>query len=182
MGMPPVLDKDLGWTLGMTFRQYVKVAEDAFRGIPGGARGYQVLAHAVNETPEPIGALALRLGIDKSVMTYLVDALVEEDMVERRQLPGGDRRNKQVAGTVYGASIWRKAQKTLRGCEDHLLAPLAPAEREAFREMLRKVALHAHAHDPVDDACQLVEALHRDEARQKRRVKVAAGNHGRRPS
>jgi DNA-binding MarR family transcriptional regulator len=143
----------------MTFRSYVKIADEVFRKLPGGARGYLVLSHAVNETPEPIGALATRIGVDKSVMTYLVDALVEADLVERRPLPGGDRRKQQVAGTTLGRAKWESIQDRLRRAEDHLLAPLEPAERETFRAMLQKIAGHAQAHDPVHDACRLVEEL-----------------------
>ena len=113
-GMPPVIDSDLGWTLGMVFRSYVKTADEVFSNVPGGARGYLVLTAAVNEDPMPIGALAQRLGIDKTVMTYIVDALEDALFVERRPCPGRDRRTKQVAGTQLGLVVWEKTQARLR--------------------------------------------------------------------
>jgi DNA-binding MarR family transcriptional regulator len=158
-GMPPVIDSDLGWTLGMVFRSYVKTADEVFFNVPGGARGYLVLTAAVNEDPMPIGALAQRLGIDKTVMTYVVDALEDATFVERRPCPGRDRRTKQVAGTHLGLEVWEKTQARLRRGEDHVLAALAPDERETFRALLRRLAVEAQAHDPAHDACQVVEEL-----------------------
>jgi DNA-binding MarR family transcriptional regulator len=156
--LPPVVDCDLGWTLGTVFRSYVKMADEVFSDLPGGARGYQVLSATAGDEPLPIGALAERLGIDKSVMTYLVDSLEESWLVERRPSPG-DRRTKQVVRTEMGDEVWEGVQARLRRAEDHVLAALEPAERESFRALLQRVAAHAHAYDPVHDACQLVEEL-----------------------
>ena len=100
-GMPPVIDHDLGWTLGMVFRSYVKTADEVFYNVPGGARGYLVLTAAVNEDPIPIGALAQRLGIDKTVMTYVVDGLEEAGFVERR---GGRARGVQLTEKGWEAA------------------------------------------------------------------------------
>jgi DNA-binding MarR family transcriptional regulator len=158
-GMPPVIDHDLGWTLGMVFRAYVKTSDEVFTNVPGGARGYLVLTAAVNEDPIPIGALAQRLGIDKTVMTYVVDGLEEAGFVERRPCPGRDRRTKQVAGTTLGSQVWDATQARLRRGEDHVLAALDPAERETLRALLQRLAVDAQTHHPVHDACQLVEDL-----------------------
>jgi MarR family transcriptional regulator, transcriptional regulator for hemolysin len=49
-------------------------------------------------------ALAARLGIDRTVMTYLLDDLVTAGLVERRQDPG-DRRTRSVAATEHGRAI-----------------------------------------------------------------------------
>ena len=158
-GMPPVIDSDLGWTLGMVFRSYVKTADEVFYNVPGGARGYLVLTAAVNEDPMPIGALAQRLGIDKTVMTYVVDGLEDAGFVERRPCPGRDRRTKQVAGT----------HARPRGVGEDPGAPApgrGPCARRARSRRARdlpraaaRLAVDAQAHDPVHDACQVVEDL-----------------------
>ena len=153
-----MLDDDLGWSLGVIFRTYVRMADTLMSTVPGGPRGFQVLTAAAQEEPVGQGALAQRLGIDRTVMTYLVDELEAASLVERRA-DTKDRRNKQILATEYGEGLWAELQHRLSKAEDHVLEPLSDVERARFRRMLRKVALRAQDLDPVADACALVEEL-----------------------
>jgi DNA-binding MarR family transcriptional regulator len=153
-----MLDDDLGWSLGVVFRSYVRTADALVSDLPGGPRGFQVLAAAAQELPVGQGALAQRLGIDRTVMTYLVDDLESAGLVERRAA-ANDRRNKQIVATAHGSTTWTRLRTRLERAEDHLLAPLAPGDRARFRELLRTLALRAQTLDPVTDACELVEEL-----------------------
>lgn len=152
------LGDDLGWTLGVTFRAYVRTANHLMEAIPGGPRGYQVLAAAANDLPVSQGALAARLGIDKTVMTYLVDDLEKAGLVERRPDPS-DRRHKRLVATEGGARTWSSMQARLEHAEDHVLAPLDPAERSTLRDLLQRVAMQAQSLDPVANSCVIVEEL-----------------------
>src|ERR1700687_2849425 len=78
------LDDDLGFALGVIFRAYIKAANAVVCDIPGGPRGYQILVAAVQHQADRQGALAQRLGVDRTVMTYLIDDLEEAGLVERR--------------------------------------------------------------------------------------------------
>jgi DNA-binding MarR family transcriptional regulator len=153
-----MLDEDLGWSLGVVFRTYVRMADTLMNTVPGGPRGFQVLTAAAKEEPVGQGALAQRLGIDRTVMTYLVDELEAAGLVERRT-GTKDRRNKQIVATEYGARLWTELHDRLRRAEDHVLAPLSEAESTRFRRLLRTVAVRAQALDPVADECALVEEL-----------------------
>jgi DNA-binding MarR family transcriptional regulator len=155
---PDVLDTDLGWTLGVVFRAYVRTANALVSHLPGGPRGYQVLAAAAQELPGSQGSLAARLGIDRTVMTYLVDDLEKAGLVERRPDPA-DRRNKRVVATERGRDAWAQMQTRLEHAEDHVLAPLDTADRSQFRELLQRLAVRANTLDPVGSACQLVNEL-----------------------
>jgi DNA-binding MarR family transcriptional regulator len=157
------LDNDLGWTLGVVFRAYVKTANALFGDLPGGPRGYQVLSAAAQELPEGQGSLAQRLGIDKTVMTYLVDDLEKASLVQRRPDPA-DRRNKHIVATDLGRTTWQETQLRLDHAEERILAPLDPADREVFRELLRKLAARAQSLDPVADSCQIVTDIAPDDA------------------
>src|SRR5689334_5348989 len=126
--------------------------------VPGGPRGFQVLTAAAQEEPVGQGALAQRLGIDRTVMTYLVDDLEAAGLVERRP-DVKDRRNKQILATEYGEGLWADLQHRLGKAEDHVLEPLSDAERTRFRRLLRKLALRAKDLDPVADAYALVQEL-----------------------
>lgn len=153
-----MLDEDLGWSLGVVFRAYVRTAETLVSDLPGGPRGYQVLAAAAQDDPGGQGALAQRLGIDRTVMTYLVDDLETAGLVERRP-SASDRRSKLVVATEHGRKTWARTRDRLERAEDHVLAPLDPADRDRFRDLLRTLALRAQSRDPVADACTLVEEL-----------------------
>jgi DNA-binding MarR family transcriptional regulator len=153
-----MLDDDLGWSLGVVFRSYVRTADALVSSLPGGPRGFQVLAAAAQELPVGQGVLAQRLGIDRTVMTYLVDDLEAAGLVSRRPSPA-DRRNKQIVATPEGRSTWEQLRTRLAAAEDHVLAPLPAADRRRFRSLLRTLALRAQTLDPVTDACTLVEEL-----------------------
>src|SRR5690242_17275518 len=101
IGGVTALDGDLGWTLGVVFRAYVKATNVVVGDLPGGHRGYQVLAAATRDQPESQSALCQRLGIDKTVMTYLLDDLERADLVVRRPAPT-DRRTRHVVATETG--------------------------------------------------------------------------------
>lgn len=153
-----MLDDDLGWSLGVVFRSYVRTVEALVSDLPGGPRGYQVLAAAAQDLPGGQGALAQRLGIDRTVMTYLVDDLEAAGLVERRPSPT-DRRNKRIVATEHGRRTWASTRDRLERAEDHVLGALAPAERDQFRGLLRTLAVRAQSADPVADACTVVEEL-----------------------
>src|ERR1700761_1347371 len=153
-----VLDDDLGWSLGVVFRAYVRTAGALVDDLPGGPRGFQILTAATRDEPPGQGALAQRLGIDKTVMTYLVDDLEAAELLRRRPM-ATDRRNKQLVATEHGRATCEALSARLRRAEDHVLAPLSPADRDHFRDLLRTLALRAQTLDPATDACALVEEL-----------------------
>ena len=95
------LDGDLGWTLGVVFRAYVKATDAAVGDLPGSHRGYQILKAATEEAPESQSALCQRLGIDRTVMTYLLDDLERAELVARKPAPA-DRRTRLVVATDTG--------------------------------------------------------------------------------
>jgi DNA-binding transcriptional ArsR family regulator len=85
------IETELGWSLQAMYLGFTRTATDAVSAVPGGPRGYQVLVAITTEQPDSQLALAKRLGIDKTAMTYVVDALENAGLVERRLDPR-DRR------------------------------------------------------------------------------------------
>src|ERR1700691_3459030 len=100
-GTPDRLSGDLGWGLAVLFRAYVKAAEAIADDVPGGNRGYQVLSAAARDEPGSQAAMAQSLGIDRTVMTYLLDDLEAARLVERHADPA-DRRSRRVVATGHG--------------------------------------------------------------------------------
>src|ERR1700733_9367762 len=122
-GCDDALTDDLGWGLGMIFRAYVKAAHAAVADLPGGARGYQVLSAAARGAVTSQLALAQHLGIDRTVMTYLLDDLEAAGLIERRPDPT-DRRARRVFATEPGAELLVTLDSRLQTAEARLLAPL----------------------------------------------------------
>jgi DNA-binding MarR family transcriptional regulator len=137
------LSSDLGWSLGVLSRLYGKAVSAIFAEMPGGPRGYQVLAAAARDEHGSQLALAQHLGVDRTVMTYLLDSLAEAGLIERRPDPA-DRRARRIVATARGRSLLDGLGERLREAEDQVLAGLAEADdRQAFRALLQRLALHA---------------------------------------
>jgi DNA-binding MarR family transcriptional regulator len=148
-----VLKNDLGWALGVVFRSYLKAANAAFADVPGGPRGYQVLAAATRGEPESQLALAQHLGVDRTVMTYLLDDLESAGLIERRPDPA-DRRARRITATPAGTRLAGQLDRRLRAAEERLLASLSSdGERQSFRALLRQLAADISASDPATSAC-----------------------------
>src|SRR5712691_4984281 len=157
-GMQSALDQDLGFTLGVIFRAYVKAANAVVCDIPGGPRGYQILVAAIQHQADGQGALAQRLGVDRTVMTYLIDDIEAAGLVERRPDPL-DRRSRHIVATRQGQQLWADTEQRLQEVEDQVLGALSAAERATFRAMLQRLAARANALDPVDSPCKVVEEV-----------------------
>lgn len=156
-------DEDFGWTLGVLVRNYQNATNAAMGEsvgeFPHGARGYQVLVAVVSgEQPNQL-ALAQHLGIDRTVMTYLVDDFVKAGLVER-QLNPADRRARIVVATDSGLAILADLQQRVAEAERAVLGALTDDERELFRSLLRRVACDVPSVSEHDlGACEAVEKM-----------------------
>ena len=110
---------DLGWALGTIKRAYVEAATRVAAEVPGGTRGYLVLVTSGRGEPSSQLALAQHLGVNRTVMTYLLDDLERAGLVERRPDPA-DRRARRVAITDSGRTLLRELKDRLRQAEDEL--------------------------------------------------------------
>ncbi|MEJ2866053.1 MarR family winged helix-turn-helix transcriptional regulator [Actinomycetospora flava] len=152
----PRVEADLGWALGRVARAHLRTAQDVVSGLPGGPRGYQVLAGLAAGPPRSQLALARTLGVDRTVMTYLLDELEGAGLVERRPDPA-DRRARQVLLTEVGSGRLCGLERDLRAAEDELLAPLEPAERDQLRALLQRLAVGGDAVSACQVAAEIQE-------------------------
>ncbi|GAA0728730.1 MarR family transcriptional regulator [Dactylosporangium roseum] len=146
------LQSDLGWALGVVLRGYAKGAQQVIADVPGGPRGYQVLTSAVAGTAGTQLALANKLGIDRTVMTYLLDDLEKAGLIERQPDPA-DRRARRILSTEAGRAALCALRAKLRRVEERVLGGLAEPDRTMFRDLLRRVAIRIDEQDPLVDAC-----------------------------
>jgi DNA-binding MarR family transcriptional regulator len=157
-GCEDALADDLGWGLGMIFRAYVKAAHAAMADLPGGPRGYQVLSAAAQGAVASQLALAQHLGVDRTVMTYLLDDLERASLIERRPDPA-DRRARRIVATQLGNELLTTLNKRLRAAEALLLAPLGAETRDTFRAQVRLLATQLDALDPPNSPCDLADEV-----------------------
>jgi DNA-binding MarR family transcriptional regulator len=157
-GCENALANDLGWGLGMIFRAYVKAAHAAVADLPGGPRGYQVLSTAAQGAVSSQLALAQHLGVDRTVMTYLLDDLEAASLIERHPDPA-DRRARRIIATQKGNELLTSLNDRLRAAEAQLLAPLDADTRHTFRAQIALLATQLDAVDPPDSPCDLADGV-----------------------
>ncbi|RKS72480.1 DNA-binding MarR family transcriptional regulator [Motilibacter peucedani] len=160
------LERDLGYTLGAVFRAYVKAAGSVLADLPGGPRGFHVLTAAVSGEAASQTVVGQRLGVDRTVLTYLLDDLERAGLVTRRPDPA-DRRSRQVVATDDGRRVHAEAERALAGIDTSVLRGLSPAEAATFRSLLERVAATLPGDEPatVESACEAADAVAREVAR-----------------
>jgi DNA-binding MarR family transcriptional regulator len=89
--------------------------------------------------------LAEAMGIDPSNASLIVDRLHSMGLVERR-IRGADRRARELYLTSKGKAVWRRLRAKTSAANQRVLAPLAPAERELFLDLLIRVIEGNRAH------------------------------------
>jgi MarR family transcriptional regulator, transcriptional regulator for hemolysin len=151
-------EDDFGWHLGVLLRAYQGSVVTVTGDLPHGPRGYQTLRAVVHGDQQSQLGLATHLGIDRTVMTYLIDDLVEAGLVERRPNPA-DRRQRRIVATAKGVRACAKLERQVRQAEDDLLRSLAPADRAALRTLLRRVACDLRDLAPVADPCDAAQEM-----------------------
>ncbi|GIF50394.1 DNA-binding MarR family transcriptional regulator [Asanoa ferruginea] len=136
---PYAAGAQLGWALAVVKRVFYDQVADSVRDLPGGPRGYLMLAAlSLGRRPSQL-ALANQLGLDRTVVTYLLDELEAAGLVERRPDPS-DRRARQVLITDAGSVALTEYSNRVGEDERRLLAPLTAAEAAAFSSMITRVA------------------------------------------
>ena len=174
MQTSPGVETDLGWALGAITRSYIRAAREAVADVPGGARGYLVLAAAGQGEPKSQLALAQHLGVDRTAMTYLLDDLEGAGLVERRPDPS-DRRARRVTLTDAGLARLQQLKAGLRHVEDGLLGPLDDDDRAVLRTLLRRLATNLAPANPCEASpCEIARELAEDDAVSRMRRSPAA--------
>ena len=154
-------DHDLGWALGVLLRSHRDRVSRVLGDFPHGPRGYQTLAEVIRGQQPSQLALANRLGIDRTVMTYLIDDLVAAGLVERRPNPA-DRRQRQIVATAKGEQALASLCDQVTEAENAMLGALDDTERALLRRLLVKAARGVGPGDHSGDTCEIIDAALRE--------------------
>jgi DNA-binding MarR family transcriptional regulator len=94
--------------------------------------------------------VARGLGIDRTTMVAMVDALERKGLVKRNPHPA-DRRKNTVELTAAGRDVRPRATRASLDAERRFLAPLGEADAERLKEALSTLVAAATAQRPVGD-------------------------------
>jgi DNA-binding MarR family transcriptional regulator len=102
---------------------------------------YAVLASLQEFGPASQATLSRRTGMYRSDMVGVLNELAQRGLVERASDPG-DRRRNVITITAPGRRQLRRLDKVLDDLHEALLAPLLPAERDQFGQLLTRLVDH----------------------------------------
>jgi DNA-binding MarR family transcriptional regulator len=140
--------------LGTLLRSYLTGSAEVVRELPGGTRGYQVLAIAAAGSCRNQAGIAEHLGVDRTVLTYLLDDLAAARLIERKPDPD-DRRSRQIVLTAKGRRSLAALTDRISEVERDLLGGLSDSEADGLRSLLGRAAAAAADGGPAVDPCSL---------------------------
>jgi MarR family transcriptional regulator for hemolysin len=131
---PDCLAGNLGWLLAQAYYGFANEVRAAFDPLGVSARGYHVLAAALDGEFTQI-ELAHLLGLDKTTMVVTIDELEEAGLAERRP-SAKDRRARVLKVTKAGERMVAKGDEVLDRIQAEVLSTLPAAQRKDFLEAL----------------------------------------------
>lgn len=134
---------NLGWALTSLLRDYLRQVDETLKDLPGGSRGYMMLSVLADAKCNSQVALAERLGLDRTTVTYLLDGLEQQDLLRRTPDPA-DRRVRHVNLTDNGSTTLARLASAVNEVEARVLSRLTEPEANHLRHILVKAAGLGH--------------------------------------
>jgi DNA-binding MarR family transcriptional regulator len=133
---------ELGYSLGYLLKHaHLQLAEQGNKALaPFGIDGKELGILVVIAGPEPLSQqqVAQRLGVDRTTMVAMLDALERKGIVSRHP-DAADRRRNVVELTEAGIGTFREAIKVRDAVERAYLAPLGAPGSEHLRSSLKTI-------------------------------------------
>ena len=129
----------LSFLLKQAFALVDEATERELAQLSVNGREFAVLTLVDAEGAASQQRLAARIGVDRTTMVALIDALEEKRLVRRRRDPS-DRRAYIVEATPAGRKTLQRALKAVKLAEQQALASLTATEAAAFKQTLQRLA------------------------------------------
>lgn len=129
------------WLLTQTAGHAHRLVADGFSAVRARGYHYRLLATLEQSGPASQATLGRRSGIHVSDMVATINELADSGLVERAPDPA-DRRRNVISLTAAGKRQLRRLEKKLAECQEELLAPLSPEERQQLTGLLSKLLDH----------------------------------------
>jgi len=139
-GPGPALSRNLVFLLKHAYHRMSEIGAQVLKpyGVDGREFGVMLALHG--QEPASQQQVAQRMGVDRTTMVAILDALEDKGLVARQPDPH-DRRRNVVALTEDGQSVLRKAVEAHDAAEREFLAPLGSRDAERLRAALQKIVL-----------------------------------------
>ena len=137
-------------------RAYMAVSSHAEADMSGNGLSpgeFAILEALYHKGPLLLGEVQRKILVSSGGVTYLVDRLEKQGLVERRDCPG-DRRARYAALTPEGESFIAGIFPDHAAAIERATEGLSPREKQTAISLLRKLGLHAADHPPVATAAQ----------------------------
>ena len=135
---PSALSDRLGYLLGQAHLAHRRVAERRLGSLGLRGKEFGALSVLADEGPLSQQRLGERLGIDRTTMVAVVDALERKGFAERRR-NSEDRRAYSLHATGTGRRVLDRATEAAQRAEAEFLAQLPAREARQLKEILRKL-------------------------------------------
>ena len=137
-GPPVALMERLSYLLKRTFALLEATIEPGLARLGVNGREFGALTLLEAEGPASQQRLADRIGVDRTTMVALIDALEEKRLVKRHKDPS-DRRAYVLEVTAAGRKKLRDALKAVERAEQEVLAPLSLADSATLTRTLQRL-------------------------------------------
>ncbi|MEV4292098.1 MarR family transcriptional regulator [Nonomuraea bangladeshensis] len=128
-------------TLSLVAMQSDRMVNEGLARLDARKWHYAALAALREGGPVSQAELSRRTGIYRSDLVAVINELAERGHVERSPDPA-DRRRNVIRLTARGREHLDRLQEVVTSLQDELLAPLTPAEREQFSDLLTRIYQH----------------------------------------
>jgi DNA-binding MarR family transcriptional regulator len=142
--LPPAIAERLGFLLGRSHLQLLSLVGPALDRPGFSGKHLGCLSVIAAEGPLTQQRLGERIGIDRTTMVALVDALEREGFVERRRDPE-DRRAYALLATAKGRRWLERSTAKVLEAEREFLAPLSAGERDTLVSLLQRLLVREPA-------------------------------------
>ncbi len=138
------LAEDLNWLLHRVGGGLGAALDQVARAHGAGIRGYLVLKALAAAPPVTQLVLGQRLGLDKTAVTAVLDALEAQGWVVRRPAPH-DRRARISEATPAGREWVERVAPEMERVQAEVLADLSHEQREQLLRLLQALVLGSFA-------------------------------------
>jgi MarR family transcriptional regulator, lower aerobic nicotinate degradation pathway regulator len=139
---PHRLSETVIWLLGRASLRGHQLTRERLAGDGVGKWHYAVLAALAEFGPAAQAELGRRLGIDRSDMVAVLNALEEHGYLSRAPDPA-DRRRNSVVPTEAGLRALDRFDRLIVEADDTLTVSFSPAERELLIRLLERIVFSA---------------------------------------
>lgn len=137
MEIPASLLGRLSYLLGSLYRRSLDLEAAALDRLGIGVKHQAALGVLADEGAMTQQQLGHRLGIDRTTIVGVIDALAERGMIERVRDPA-DRRAYLLTLTAVGRGARADGERLVRAVEGELLAGLDEGQREVLAGLLAR--------------------------------------------